>query len=144
MGRLFWKFFFATWLVQALAVSAIGTGIWFKDRNAARRDAQVDFGPPAAFMVDAAAQTLRYGGMDALRALLGQRGGPTVYAIDDDGRDLLGRPASDTLVRQLRKLNADDPAARTLQRVAVDGKSWLLFASRPQRGTGQQAAGPND
>lgn len=142
MGRLFWKFFFATWLVQAVAVLAISTGIWFKDRNAARRDAQVEFGPPAAFVVDAAAQTLRYGGMDALRALLGQRGGPTVFAIDEAGKDLLERPASDALVRQLRKLNKEDPAARALQLVTVDGKTWLLFAQRPPRGAGPQAGQP--
>lgn len=145
MGRLFWKFFFATWLAQALAVLAIGTGVWFKERNAAQRDAQVDFGPPAAFMVDAAAQTLRHGGMEALRALLGQRSGPRVFAIDDEGRDLLGRPASDALVRQLRKQHQDDPDARALQLVTADGKSWLLFASRPPRSPdAQPGAGPDD
>jgi signal transduction histidine kinase len=146
MGRLFWKFFFAIWLVQAFAVLAISTGVWFKDKNAARRDARVDFGPPAAFAVDAAAQTLRFAGTDALRALLRQHDGMAVYAVNNAGHDLLDRPTSPALLQQLRQLQAQDPQSHSLQQVDAQGQSWLLFAARPAapaRGTGcGHGAGP--
>lgn len=137
MGRLFWKVFAATWIVQALAVLAISTGVWFKDRNAARRDAQVDFGPAAVFAVDAAAETLRFGGMPALRALLQHHKGAAVYAIDSQGRDLLGRPTRAGLVQYLRQLHEHDPKAHALQVLDAQGQSWLLFASRPERPQGR-------
>jgi two-component system OmpR family sensor kinase len=130
MGRLFWKFFFAIWLVQALAVLAISTGVWFQDKNAARRNARVELGPPAAFAVDAAAQTLRFGGLPALRALLLQHEGMAVYAVDGADHDLLGRSTSPELMLELRRLHAADPAAHALQQVDAQGQSWLLFAAR--------------
>lgn len=133
MGRLFWKFFFASWLVQALAVLALSTGVWFKDRDLARRNARVNLGPPAAFAVDAAAQTLRFGGLPALRALLQEHNGMAVYAVDDNGRDLLDRATTPALVLQLRQLHENDPGAHALQDVQADGQHWLLFAARQPR-----------
>jgi two-component system, OmpR family, sensor kinase len=130
MGRLFWKVFFASWLVQALAVLALSTGVWFKDKNAARRNSRVDFGPPAAFAVDAAAQTLRFGGLPALRALLKEHNGMAVYAVDTDGHELLDRVTTAALVQQLRQLHENDPAAHALQEVEAGGQRWLLFAAR--------------
>ncbi|GAB3420592.1 ATP-binding protein [Massilia agilis] len=142
MGRLFWKFFFATWLVQALAVLAISTGIWFKDRNAAHRSARVDFGPPGVFAVDAAAQTLRFGGLPALRALLTQHDGMQLYAVDAGGHELLGRPTDAALLQELRQLHARDPAAHALQTVKAEGNDWLLFAARSeQRGARKRGYG---
>jgi two-component system, OmpR family, sensor kinase len=133
MGRLFWKFFFAIWLVQALAVLAISTSIWFKDQNNARRDARVDFRPLAAFAVDAAAQTLRFGGPEALRALLREHDGMAVFAVDGADQDLLERPTNPALLLQLRQLHARDPKAHALQEVKAGGKTWLLYAARPQQ-----------
>jgi two-component system, OmpR family, sensor kinase len=130
MGRLFWKVFFASWLVQALAVLALSTGVWFKDKNAARRNSRVDFGPPAAFAVDAAAQTLRYGGLPALRALLKEHNGMQVYAVDTEGHELMDRATTAALLQQLRQLHENDPAAHALQEVEAGGQRWLLFAAR--------------
>jgi two-component system OmpR family sensor kinase len=133
MGRLFWKFFFASWLVQALAVLALSTGVWFKDKNAARRTAGVDLGPPAAFAVDAAAQTLRYGGLPALRALMREHNGLAVYAVDTAGHELLDRVATPALLQQLHQLHEKDPGAHALQEVELDGQRWFLFAARQPR-----------
>lgn len=133
MGRLFWKFFFASWLVQALAVLALSTGVWFKDKNAARRNARVDFGPPAAFAVDAAAHTLRYGGLPALRALLQEHGWLAVYAVDSKDHELLDRATSPGLLQQLRQLHETDPDSHALQEVKTQDDTWLLFAARQPR-----------
>jgi two-component system, OmpR family, sensor kinase len=146
MGRLFWKVFFASWLVQALAVLALSTGVWFKDKNAARRNSRVDFGPPAAFAVDAAAQTLRYGGLPALRALLKEHNGMQVYAVDTEGHELLDRATTAALLQQLRQLHENDPAAHALQEVEAGGQRWLLFAARkpydPTRARQRSFGGP--
>jgi two-component system OmpR family sensor kinase len=141
MGRLFWKFFFASWLVQAIAVLALSTGVWFKDKNAARRNARVDFGPPAAFAVDAAAHTLRYGGLDALRALLREHGWLAVYAVDSKDHELLDRTTSPGLLQQLRQLHETDPASHALQEVKTRDETWLLFAARQPRPDGRLNAG---
>jgi two-component system OmpR family sensor kinase len=133
MGRLFWKVFFASWLVQALAVLALSTGVWFKDKNAARRNARVDFGPPAVFAVDAAAQTLRFGGLPALRAMLQEHRGVAVYAVDDSGHELLERATTPALLLQLRQLHEKDPDAHALQDVQAGDQHWLLFAARQPR-----------
>ncbi len=141
MGRLFWKFFFASWLVQAIAVLALSTGVWFKDKNAARRNARVDFGPPAAFAVDAAAHTLRYGGLDALRALLREHGWLAVYAVDGKDHELLDRATSPGLLQQLRQLHETDPSSHALQEVKTQDGTWLLFAARQPRPEGRPNAG---
>lgn len=133
MGRLFWKFFFASWLVQALAVLALSTGVWFKDKNAARRNARVDLRPPAAFAVDAAALTLRYGGLPALRSLLQEHNGIAVYAVDGNGHELLDRATTPALLQQLHRLHEMDPAAHALQEVDAGGQHWFLFAARQPR-----------
>ncbi|GAB3457057.1 ATP-binding protein [Massilia terrae] len=141
MGRLFWKFFFASWLVQAIAVLALSTGVWFKDKNAARRNARVDFGPPAAFAVDAAAHTLRYGGLQALRALLQEHGWLAVYAVDSKDHELLDRTTSPTLLQQLRQLHETDPNSHALQEVKTQDETWLLFAARQPRPPGGAVGG---
>lgn len=141
MGRLFWKFFFASWLVQAVAVLVLSTGVWFKDKNAARRNARVDFGPPAAFVVDAAAHTLRYGGLQALRELLQEHGWLAVYAVDSKDHELLGRTTSPGLLQQLRQLHETDPASHALQEVKTRDETWLLFAARQPRPEGRPNAG---
>ena len=62
MGRLFWKFFLSILLAQVAATIGIGGTIWLRDQarmqQAARRAARIDTGPPAEFMIDAAAATL--------------------------------------------------------------------------------------
>jgi two-component system, OmpR family, sensor kinase len=140
VGRLFWKFFFASWLVQALAVLALSTGVWFKDKNTARRDARVNLGPQAAFAVDAAAQTLRFGGMPALRALLQEHNGLAVYAVDGNGHELLERATTPALLQQLHQLHDSDPAAHALQEVKAEDQTWFLFAARQPRDPAQPNA----
>ena len=70
MGRLFWKFFLCILLAQVAATIGVGGVFWLRDQARQRATPVLDSGPPAAIALDAAAATLRHGGLPALRSLL--------------------------------------------------------------------------
>jgi two-component system OmpR family sensor kinase len=70
MGRLFWKFFLSILLAQVAATIGIGGTLWLRDQARHRNtEPTLDVGPPAVIMLDAAAATLKHGGVDGLREL---------------------------------------------------------------------------
>ncbi len=145
MGRLFWKFFLSIWLAQALVVLAISGSIWIRDRNLASRTENIDLGPPATFMLDAAEATLRIAGLPALRDLLERNSREQVYAVDKQGKDLLGRktdPATVEHARQLQEQYGYTRAVRLLK--APDGSEWLLYVGRRQPPPGDMRQPPPD
>ena len=78
MGRLFWKFFVSILLAQVAATIGIGGTLWLRDQARHHHgEPTLDTSPPATIMLDAAAATLKHGGIDALLALGGQ---PHLYA----------------------------------------------------------------
>lgn len=142
MGRLFWKFFFFFWLAQLTAGLGVGLTFWLKDRAHEGVPPGVDLSPPAVFDVNAAAATLRHGGVAALRALLDEQRrmpGPPVFVLDDAGRELFDRPiAPETRARVVRSAGAapadapHGPAPRGVARVAAaDGRVYVLFVPPP-------------
>lgn len=145
MGRLFWKFFFSIWLAQVISVLAISGGVWIKDRNRAQLAENIELGPPAYFMLNAAEVTLRAGGVAALRELADKNRHEQLYMLDENGHDLLGREVSPVTleqVRQLQEQNAYSQAVRTL--TAPDGSKLLVYAMRrgPGHGPGPRHDGP--
>lgn len=133
MGRLFWKFFLAFWLALLTAGVTVGTVVWFhkRDRDAAARE--LVMGPPAEFLVRSATATLEHGGLPALRKLMAQMHDDPMarlYAVDETGRELLGRDYPKSALERARQLarDAGRPAvARTL--AATDGHVYLFFAA---------------
>lgn len=90
MGRLFWKVFFVFWLAQLAAGVGTGTVVWLRHQALDEYEPRRRLPP---FLLDAQA-VLRYGGVEALRGLLREREGrsaPRIYAVDESGRDILGR-----------------------------------------------------
>lgn len=146
MGRLFWKFLFAFWTTLLVTALGAGAAVWLHEREVREmREARAEHavlaaGPRAEFVVRHAAATLRHGGPEALRALLadpGLRAAESLFVVDADGRDLLGRPVPAEALTRARE--RDDPdgmswAARTV--TAADGRTqWLLFmAAGAERG----------
>ncbi len=63
----------------------------------------IEAGPPAGFMLDSATVALKYGGLPALREIVGQMTRYTVYAIDPMGRELLGREVTPAVLAQARR-----------------------------------------
>ena len=132
MGRLFWKFFFFILLAQITATVGIGSILWLEGRNHDKTHLDIDDSPPAAFRVEAAAATLHFGGLDALRALLTQQRRRAVYAVDEKQQEILGRPVPAAALVQARGLLTRQPAV--VQEVSIGGGHVYLLFQAPLDG----------
>ena len=132
MGRLFWKFFLSILLAQVAATIGIGGTIWLRDQARQRNtEPTLDLGPPAVIMLDAAAATLRHGGVDALRDLAANARRMRLYVLDDQGHELLGRTVPAKLRGEVeRNLEAGTQSHAVAHLSAPDGRRYLAFASR--------------
>lgn len=139
MGRLFWKFFLSILLAQIAASIGIGTVFWLRDQAREREASQgLDTSPPAEFMIEAAASTLKHGGREALRALVSDTRHRSIYVLDESGKELLGRSVSPELRAQAERALASNSGRQVVRRLAgADGHSYLVFLPRDSsRGIG--------
>jgi len=129
VGRLFWKFFLSILLAQLAATVAIGGAVWLKNRSqAASATADLDTSPPAEMAINSAAATLEFGGAKALRTMLERMERHRVFAVDDNGQELLGRAVSPAMLNEARALlKTDDKWQVVRQLSGTDGKRYLLF-----------------
>lgn len=147
MGRLFWKFFFASWLTLLLAGVGVGSVVWWRQQllENERRPDTLMTGRYAAFMVNAAANVLKFGGSAALRQFLQQpqpNAAPPVYAIDDGDRDILARDIGEELLADVRTFHSRPSASDALRMVTTDdGQRYLLFVAVPEERVNPHAAG---
>ena len=149
-GRLFWKFFLSILLAQVAAAVGIGSVFWLREQaRLPNAITLIETGPPAGFMLDAAAIALKYGGIPALREVNAQKGRHSVYAVDRNGRELLGREVTASMREQARRELASDRPYRPVRMLkAPDGQELLLFVPRVYRNaagetlTAAQVAGP--
>src|SRR5688572_4439246 len=140
MGRLFWKIFFAFWLT--LIAAAIGTGMAISLQREERDGPAPELagGRIPALATELASVTLRHGGVPALREWMreSQRTrGPSLFAVDSEGRDLLGRPVPAAALTRARELAAGGGARAAREVAAPGGEHYLLFTpmeGEPRRG----------
>ena len=143
MGRLYWKFFIFFFLAQLTAVTGVGVSVWVANKNLENENEKIEASSPAKALVESAAITLKFGGVDGLNALMNhwsQRPMPQVYAVNELNVELQGRTlpteviksAHDILERNIFK--GDLSSKKTLinrstvqQVVADDGHQYLLF-----------------
>ncbi len=129
MGRLFWKFFAFVWLAQFGGIVAIGSAFWLAQKHIVSA-LDIDPGPGAGMRVDAAANILKYGGIDAFRAWSEHEPPNPVFAVDTSGRDVLQRPVAPNLVSHARQLRADEQDSRQVADVlGADGRRYILFVA---------------
>jgi two-component system OmpR family sensor kinase len=145
VGRLFWKFFFSILLAQIAATVAIGGAVWLKNRSDEQvKRPDIDMSPPAGLAIESAVATLQYGGPDALRSLLENMERHRVFAVDDEGKELLGRVVNRKLQAEAKEL-LDKGDTRVVRRVSLpDGRHYMLFlpAHGNQRGLRADDARP--
>lgn len=73
MGRLFWKFFFASWLAMLAASAGVGTVVWWQHQaleQSIHAGEMPNLDHRAGMFVGAAASVLQAGGEPALRRFL--------------------------------------------------------------------------
>lgn len=142
MGRLFWKFFFAFWLALLTAGLGVGVAVWLHNRPSPGETPGIDRGPPAMHLVRAASLSLQYGGLPALEALLGHMARDPMmelYAVDESGRDLLGRPVSPAALAEARE-RAGPPAGDdgrppvAVEMAGANGHDYLFFVMPREEG----------
>jgi signal transduction histidine kinase len=132
MGRLFWKFFLSILLAQVAATVGIGGAYWLHDQARHRTEAaEIDTGMPAQFLLDAAAMTLKHSGVPALREMVQTMRRHTIYLIDQQGREVLGRAVPAELrANAMAELKDGTPHAAVRSIVAPDGQRLLAFVPR--------------
>ncbi|KQQ40383.1 histidine kinase [Duganella sp. Leaf126] len=134
MGRLFWKFFVCILLAQLAATVGIGGAIWLKNRRQQTVQSDIDTSPPAEMAIGAAAATLEFGGANALKRMLENMDRRRVYAVNDAGRELLGRIVSESMLRESRNLLRDEDRQRVVRHVYdPQGNRYLLFLPASER-----------
>lgn len=142
MGRLFWKIFIGFWLALVVAAVGAGTAVWLQHRRTEPLSQDLAGGPPSRMVTDMAAATLRHGGVDALRNWMRdvQAHRPLmIYAVDEQGRDVLGREVPNVALAAARDLVARGDDGRGARQVSTaDGASYVLFVTRgPGPGPGR-------
>ncbi|NNG25446.1 HAMP domain-containing sensor histidine kinase [Telluria aromaticivorans] len=139
MGRLFWKFFLCILLAQVAATIGIGGAFWLRDQSRSRA-AELDTGPPAFVALDAAAATLKHGGMPALRGMVSEMKRPQIFLLDPRRRELLGRPVPPELLAEVdRKLASGEPLRGIRYLTGPGGVRYLAFVQRPNLRMGMAA-----
>jgi two-component system OmpR family sensor kinase len=127
-GRLFWKFLLSYWAALLLAIVGVGTASWLYRLR--EQDLSLEAGPSANVVLESAAATLRHGGPTALRAFLVEAAGgrPPLFAVDEQGQDLLGRVVPAEALDSARRLVAasEEPEGARLVRLA-SGEGYTLF-----------------
>jgi signal transduction histidine kinase/uncharacterized membrane protein len=134
MGRLFWKFFLSILLAQVAATIGIGGAVWLRDQTRQHNaEPALDAGPPAIIMLDAAAATLKHGGVDGLRELA-RTSRVRLYVLDAEGQELLGRSVPARLRDEVgRNLESGTQTHAVARLTAPDGSHYLAFVQRMQR-----------
>jgi len=128
VGRLFWKFFFSILLAQLAATFAIGGAVWLKNLQTEQtRRPDIDTSPPAEMAIESAAATLAYGGAQGLHQMLENMPHHRVFAVDDNGKELLGRIVNPNMLSEAKKL-LDKGDQRVVRHVtSSDGQRFMLF-----------------
>lgn len=147
MGRLFWKFFLTFWLALLTAAIGVGTAVWLR-HNAWQETEPVRYSidtRSATVFVAAAENVIRYGGVAGLRSFLeamNDAPSPSVYAVDDQDRELLQRDIAPDVLQQARTLFLQDLYPDAIRGVsAEDGRHYLLFVPLPEHGFAQLPSG---
>jgi signal transduction histidine kinase len=140
MGRLYWKFFIFLLLAQLTAIAGVSVAIWIEHANVQNQIRETETTHSSVVLVESAASTLKYGGIEGLKQLMAQWSQqrlPQIYAVNEQNQELLGRlvPIDNIeTARSVLSLNTNqgktlDPHKPIINMKANDGHVYLIFAS---------------
>ena len=133
MGRLFWKLFLFSWLMQAIAV--IGVGVLFRIEHQAHEEAARhsiapvllrDTSPAAQARINIAVQDIKQGRIMALQSRIKAEDTLSVYVVNAYQHEILRRSVEPGWLEQLELLAADNnPAVREV--ISPEGNRYWVF-----------------
>ena len=133
MSRLFWKLFFSFWLTLLVAAAAVAIvlELYRAANEPPEGSALLASGGHINSTVKIGATVLETGGLPVLIATLKELQESTpipLFAVDEDGVDLLHRDVSAGAIAEADRLASSDDSCPTAKRVLLDdGRSLLLF-----------------
>jgi two-component system, OmpR family, sensor kinase len=131
MGRLYWKFFLFFFFAQLTAVLVVSLAIGMVNDKRERERRLIDSAPAAKTMVFAASSTLKISGIASLKSLLDiwlTEPMPQLYAVNEDGIDLLKRNLPKGINKESLAALTTDTENRAIQQIqADDGHNYWLF-----------------
>lgn len=131
MGRLYWKFFLFFFFAQLTAVLVVSLAIGVVNDKRERERRLIDSAPGAKTMVLAAAGTLQISGITSLKSLLDlwlTEPMPQLYAVNEEGVDLLNRDLPKGINKESLAALTIDIDNRAIQQIhADDGHDYWLF-----------------
>jgi len=133
---LFWKIFLGFWLTLVVMSAAVGVVVHLYQQARLADMADVANSPRAELAVASLATALEYGGPDEVAALVRQWPGRRplrILVVDEQGRDLLGRPVPAGALAQARAQAAQPDAGPGVRQArAPDGARYVLFLPRAE------------
>ena len=143
MGRLFWKFFIAIWVAQLLGTMSVMFMVEtiHRKEEAGRPRAAAD--RSVNILVDSAAATLRYGGINALQMMVEDMAKQTVIVVDENYRELFGRPVDPAALQSALDKNQQGQNTDSVRQVILpDGHKYLLFIQNAVQNSIQNTIAP--
>jgi two-component system, OmpR family, sensor kinase len=123
--RLFWKFFIYCFFAQVVSVLLVGILLWFQHQSEGQ---QRRFENPAQLLRQSVVVSLRYGGEGAAMQTIKQSltmPVPTVYAVDEARKELLGRTVNNVL---WNAITTHDDALNAEEVISSTGKKYAVFS----------------
>jgi two-component system, OmpR family, sensor kinase len=135
-------------LAQLTAVVGVGLTIWEQSHQRDLAAQGIEQSMPAKTIVDAAASTMQYGGMDALHQLLARWQNhpmPQVYVVDVNGKDILQRNVpKEALASAMKIADEEGHVERFVQKIKDKaGQTYLLFVPEFSHGDFLQPSPPS-
>ncbi len=131
MGKLFWKFLAFLFLAQATTLMLTGAFFWVNHQREITENFGLEKSRPASDLIQAAAETLTFGGTDALESLLKswqKRPMPQVYAVDSKGIEILLRSVPLDILQAAKKLSVSEDSEKFAKNIQLEnGQSYLIF-----------------
>lgn len=137
-NKLFWKIFASIWLSLALTIGGVTVALIVHNRARFEEASRLALNPRAGFANRVVAASLESAGEEPTRRLLERwptRDDGPPLVVDEQGRDLIGRPVSAEALAQARDVADEDALQRAArQATAPSGSSYLVFSAGSERG----------
>jgi len=133
MGRLFWKILLTFWLTLLVAGGTAALAVWWHHRALQSVSEDVVIRPSSVLSVQAAANTFRFGGKEAVQNMLLEQSKEApenlqVYAVNASNQELLGRIVPAAMLERIRNSIEKDVSPPIARSVLAQNEELIFFA----------------